>query len=347
MFRYITKLFNRNQNSASIQKCFIIAGLNFGDNRLINLPSLLTASNQKKFGTFRSIPQFNIWALSILTWLGFSSEDENKESELIMTLKRAVLCTKREQYNKAEQLLHIALRLAQQQENEQGMLYCFDLMANLAFEQLNLDKAKKLFVTVLQILLSKGIKQDDLKVIHINLKLARICQLKAEIDNAGLGYEWCLEKIENHCEDNPDSQMLYGVIQDWYAQFLLDKGDTAKALIHLKEAFKSCERTMGAHDEKSMLLLNDLGITSFRAGDMNSAQTYLTKGIDIGNHVEDQTHVGVLHANLGLVLLHQGIRKEAEKYCKEAWILGKKNENTETIEQANYCFDQIKLNLGK
>lgn len=51
-----------------------------------------------------------VFALSILTWLGFTKDDEEKESELIMTLKRAVLCTQREQYEKAEQMLHIALR---------------------------------------------------------------------------------------------------------------------------------------------------------------------------------------------------------------------------------------------
>lgn len=105
-----------------------------------------------------------ILALTILGWLGFEKTDEEKESELIMTLKRAVLSEQRDEYNKAEQLLHVALRLAQQQQNEQGVLYCYDLMANLAFKQLQLEKSEKLFVSVMQILLSKGISQDDLKV---------------------------------------------------------------------------------------------------------------------------------------------------------------------------------------
>lgn len=103
-------------------------------------------------------------ALSILTWLGFTKEDEDKESELIMILKRAVLCTQREQYDKAEQMLHLALRLAQQQQNQQGIIYCYDLMANLAFDQYDLDKAEKLFVSVMQMLLGNGMSQDDLKV---------------------------------------------------------------------------------------------------------------------------------------------------------------------------------------
>ncbi|KAK9870404.1 hypothetical protein WA026_007973 [Henosepilachna vigintioctopunctata] len=345
MIRSLHKIIKLTFKSQKIRNC-VSAKPTFSPmyTNYTTAPKVLKISNKREELNPPSL--IGIWALSVLTWLGLTSEDENKESELIMTLKRAVLCTKREQYNKAEQLLHVALRLAQQQENDQGILYCYDLMANLAFEQQDLDKAEKLFVNVLQILLNKGTKQDDLKVIHISLKLARICQLRAELDKADLGYQWCLEQIVKQKDDTLDCQLLYGVIQDWYAQFLLDKGEANKALTHLKEAYQTCEKTLEANNEKSMLLLNDLGITSFRAGDVTGAIAYLNQGILVGNKVDDQTHIGVLHANLGLVLLHHGALKEAQKYCKEAWNLGRKNENRETIEQANYCFDQIKLNLG-
>ncbi|XP_018569161.1 tetratricopeptide repeat protein 19 homolog, mitochondrial [Anoplophora glabripennis] len=294
-----------------------------------------------------SLPSNLAIALSILTWLGFTKEDEDKESELIMTLKRAVLCTQREQYDKAEQMLHLALRLAQQQQNEQGIIYCYDLMANLAFDQYQLDKAEKLFVSVMQMLLGHGMPQDDLKVIHISLKLARICQLKANLENAEIGYKWCLDKIEKQKNDNVDAQILYGVINDWYAQFLLDKGDISNSFKYLHEAYKVCSKVRGKDSEKSVLLLNDLGITSFRAEDMENAEKYLKEAVNAGNKLEDKSHLGVVHANLGLILLQKGIVAEAQKFCKEAWQLGRKYENNESIEQANYCLDQIKLNLGK
>lgn len=179
------------------------------------------------------------------------------------------------------------------------------------------------------------------------MKLARICQLKAEIEKADIGYKWCLEKIEKQKNDNVDAQILYGVINDWYAQFLLDKGDIQRSFLHLNEAYNTCSKTQGKNNETSMLLLNDLGITSFRAGDVDAAQKFLIEGISIGKRLEDQSHLGVLHANLGLIMIEKGVLKEAERYCKEAWNLGKKHENGESVEQANYCFDQIKLNLGK
>ncbi|XP_028140074.2 tetratricopeptide repeat protein 19 homolog, mitochondrial isoform X1 [Diabrotica virgifera virgifera] len=287
----------------------------------------------------------SVLAVSLLTWLGFAKEDEEKESELIMTLKRAVLCMQREQFEKAEQMLHLALRIAQQQQNEQGIVYCYDLMANLAFDQRDLNKAHKLFVSVLQMLLSSGIADDDIKVIHISLKLARICQLYAEIENAEIGYKWCLEQIKKKKAQTDDSKVLNGVIHDWYAQFLLDKGEVNKALVHLKEAHKICSEMVGNSSDEAVLLLNDLGTTSFRAEDMVNAEKYLTEAVSIGKQLEDKSHLGVVQANLGLVLLDKGFMDLAEKNCKEAWHLGRKLENSESINQASYCLDQIKMNL--
>ncbi|KAF5298431.1 hypothetical protein FQR65_LT01209 [Abscondita terminalis] len=282
--------------------------------------------------------------LSNRCWLGFMEGDEKKESELIMTLKRAVLATNREQYDKAEQLLHLALRLAQQQQNEQGITYCYDLMANLAFNRFELDKSEKLFISVCQRLLGAGLPQDDLKVIHISLKLARICHLKGEDEKADIGYNWCLDKIQEKKNANVDSKMLYGIINDWYAQFLLDKNNVTGSLKHLQEAYNVCSITNGAVREQSMLLLNDLGITHWRAGNMDSATNCLKEAVSIGNSLDDKTHVGVINANLGLIYLQKGIIKEAEKFCKNALKLGNRHENEESISQANYCFEQIKMN---
>ncbi|KRT79706.1 Tetratricopeptide repeat-containing protein, partial [Oryctes borbonicus] len=311
--------------------------------KLLYKPNLLLTYKNVLIHRRLHTSRLKILAITILGWLGFDKTDEEKESELIMTLKRAVLSEQREEYNKAEQLLHVALRLAQQQQNQQGILYCYDLMANLAFNQLQLEKSEKLFVNVMQMLLSNGVPQDDLKVIHISLKLARICHLKAEGDRAELGYKWCLEKIEKQKNDDIDAQTLYGVIQDWYAQFLLDRGDVKTSLIHLKEAYKTCCDLRGRKDSQSMLLLNDLGITCWRAGDLESAEDFLKQAIEIGSTMEDQSYVGIFLANLGLIYLQKGMFDIAKKYCKDAWTIGRKFNNTETVEQANYCFEQVEL----
>lgn len=75
---------------------------------------------------------------TILQWLGVEEKsDEQKEKdqeELIMTIKRGVLASLRSEFEKSEQLYHLALRNAQTMKNEQAVTYVYDLMANLAYE---------------------------------------------------------------------------------------------------------------------------------------------------------------------------------------------------------------------
>lgn len=166
-------------------------------------------------------------------------------------------------------------------------------------------------------------------MIHISLKLARIKQLLAQIEKAQLGYDWCFQKIEKQKNNSDDAKMLYGIINDWYAQFLLDIGEVNKSLGHLKEAYKICQETKGKNCIETVLLLNDLGITSFRAEDLDAAEKYLQEAVKLGQSLEDKSSLGVVHANLGLILLEKGILAGAEKACEEALSLGNITNNIE------------------
>lgn len=94
----------------------------------------------------------------------FSKDEETAEDKLINTIKRSILCIQRGEHQKAEQMLHLALRMAQDMQNKDGITYVFDVMANLAMLQGEFKKAEKLFVTVMQRLLSDGYAQNDIKV---------------------------------------------------------------------------------------------------------------------------------------------------------------------------------------
>lgn len=114
-----------------------------------------------------------IWSLPLILPAGLLSflspkdpnaEDETPEGKLIMCIKRSILCIQREEYAKAEQMLHLALRMAQDLQNKDGVTFIFDVMANLAMETEQYKKAEKLFVTVMQRLLADGCAEDDIKV---------------------------------------------------------------------------------------------------------------------------------------------------------------------------------------
>lgn len=78
-------------------------------------------------------------------------------------------------------MLHIALRQAQTMEHYDAVTYIYDVMANLAFDREDYKKAEKLFVSVLQRLMSNGATQDDMRIIHISLKMAKVYESQKEI----------------------------------------------------------------------------------------------------------------------------------------------------------------------
>lgn len=94
----------------------------------------------------------------------FQERDYSPEGQLIMNIKLSIVDIHRKEYDKAEQLLHLALRMAQDLQHFNAITLCFDIMANLAFERGQLDKAEKLFVAVMQRLMQKGSKEDDIEV---------------------------------------------------------------------------------------------------------------------------------------------------------------------------------------
>ena len=68
-------------------------------------------------------------------------EEEDEETkatnELIKTIKLGLLALQREQYDHAENMLHIALRMAQDLNNYDGITYVYDQLANVAFERVS------------------------------------------------------------------------------------------------------------------------------------------------------------------------------------------------------------------
>lgn len=80
----------------------------------------------------------------------------------------------KEEYKKAEKMLHIALKMAQDLMSFDGVTYIYDVLANLAFETGEFAKSEKLFINVIQRVLSQGIEPHDDKIINMSLKLAKI-----------------------------------------------------------------------------------------------------------------------------------------------------------------------------
>lgn len=161
-----------------------------------------------------------IISASLLTFLvGKDPEgEETPEDKLVMAIKRSILCIQREQYDKAEQMLHLALRMAQDLRSKDGITYVYDVMANLAMERAQYQKAEKLFVNVMQRLLQDGHPENDIKMLHISSKIAHMHSLQLDFAKAEQGFVWTLGEIEKQTErlrTDDDLQELMGLTKDW------------------------------------------------------------------------------------------------------------------------------------
>jgi tetratricopeptide repeat protein 19 len=241
-------------------------------------------------------------------------------------------------------MLHIALKLAQQLQDKDGITYVFDQMANLAYEVGNYEKAEKLFVTVMQRLIGDGVKEDDIRMIHMSSKLAQMAALQDHMDKAFQGFEWCLKKIEKNLEFQENSELyeLWGLIKNQYAQALMQVGKYPEAKAAFLDAYEVFKKFRDDVSDEGIQLLNNLGVACTELNELDLAEDFLKRAVDMTTKIPDFADQGIYQANLGLVYLKKGMLERAKQFCKYAYNLGMKHDSKDSVAQASYCLDQIK-----
>ncbi|XP_073953813.1 tetratricopeptide repeat protein 19 homolog, mitochondrial-like [Choristoneura fumiferana] len=279
---------------------------------------------------------------SLFTWLGFQTK-LSAEDELIQTIKHCILFIQRLEYEKAEQLLHIALRQAQQIHHQLGITYIYDVMANLALEKEQLDKAKQLFVAVAQRVMADGATEDDPRVVHISIKLARISHLKKEYSTAQLGYDWCMQKLTDAQKKDPneETKKLLAITEDWYGRLFLDCDKIEQGLKLLMSALDRMQTVDDVGKEHIMVQLNDIGTVCDQLGRTDESIEYFKQAIDIGKSLPEAEDLGIMYVNLGRAYLKKQLIEEARKTCGYGWKLAVQENNKEIKAEAEQCLKEV------
>ncbi|XP_017472257.1 PREDICTED: tetratricopeptide repeat protein 19 homolog, mitochondrial isoform X2 [Rhagoletis zephyria] len=278
-------------------------------------------------------------------FFGNSKDEESPEDKLVTTIKRSVLCIQRQEFDKAEQMLHLALRMAQDLQSKEGITYIYDLMANLAMEQEQYKKAEKLFVDVMRRLFNDGYSKDSAQIMHISAKLAHMAQLQGELDKALQGFTWTLQRIEEHLKKDPsdkDILELLGLTKNWFGQLQMKLGKYADAKNSFQEAYDALVEVYGRVNEEAVTILNNLSVACVNLEEYELAKKYLTDALELVKELKDTAQEGILQANLGLIYLREGLIMKAKEACSLAWRIGKKGKNVDAVEQAEYCLNEIK-----
>ncbi|KAH8324508.1 hypothetical protein KR074_008951 [Drosophila pseudoananassae] len=313
-----------------------------------------------------------LWAFTAaFTFNLFGSGDEKEETpedKLVNTIKRSILCIQREQYDKAEQMLHLALRMAQDLQSKDGVTYVYDVMANLAMEREQFKKAEKIFTDVMKRLFADGHNEESpkvslprmiyvhlwfsisfLQILHISSKIAHMAQLQGDLEKSFQGFTWTLQQLAKLLEKIPedkDVQELYGLTKNWFGQLLMKQGNYAEARKLFKEAYDTLVDVYGTVNDASVTILNNISVAYVNLEKYAEARETLLLAMDLAKELKDVTQEGILQANLGLIYLREGLMKQAENACRLAWKMGKQHGNPDALEQAEYCLNEIKTTLN-
>lgn len=278
---------------------------------------------------------------SLFTWLGFN-EKLTPEDEIINTIKHSVLFIQKNEYDRAEKLLHVALRQAQQIQHELGITYIYDVMANLALQREQVDKAKSLFIAVTQRIMAAGATENDLRVIQLSIKLARISHLKKEFQLAQTGYDWCLSKLRPLMKSNPtqDTQILIALAEDWYGRLFLDCKQYENG-IKLIESSLEHMKQLNFETEHIVTQLNDLGVICEKHDKFDESIKYFKEAIEQYKTIENKDDLGIMYINLGKTYLKKKMLEEARKSCGYGWRLGHEQNNKEIKKEAGVCLKAV------
>ncbi|XP_045777233.1 tetratricopeptide repeat protein 19 homolog, mitochondrial [Maniola jurtina] len=311
--------------------------------RFLNVKFYYKQVSQATYKIHQKVTLPTTLGFSMLTLLGFEKK-LNAEDELILTIKHCVLFIQRGELDKAEQLLHVALKQAQQIQHQLGITYIYDVMANLALEREQYDKAKQLFIAVTQRIMADGATEDDLRVIHISVKLARLSHMKKEYTTAQLGYDWCLEKLNNAYKKDPSepNRKLLAMTEDWYGRLFLDCNKIEIGLNYMKKAYERMKDLVDIEQEHLVIQLNDMGTVCDRLGNVDESIEYYSKAIDLGKKFPDMHDLGAMYVNLGRAYIKKNMLDVARKSCGQGWRLGVTTKNNDVKREAELCIQEIR-----
>lgn len=286
----------------------------------------------------------------VLGWFGLTKDDPTQEENLETTVKMAVLAVQEGNLVKADKLLHVALKLANDMQYQAAVTHIYCLMANLAMERGLVGQAERLFTTVLKRILAEGEAQDSNAVVEISLKLSQIFLSNGDLAKAEQGLTFSTEAMGKKVaaagtDVDEDTLALYGMALDQQAQLFMAGNRLREAEKSFREAVLVATKLHGEKGEQVLVVTNSLAtVLSMQGQDAAAAQ--LLEGVVAAAQQLDTPHLTAYMVNLGLVRLKQGMVDMARSSCQDARKKAEEVGDKEVIAEADQCLKEVQLALS-
>uniref|UniRef100_A0A1A8FT14 Tetratricopeptide repeat domain 19 n=1 Tax=Nothobranchius korthausae TaxID=1143690 RepID=A0A1A8FT14_9TELE len=283
-----------------------------------------------------------------------SDEDQTKEDEMILLLKKAKLSIHRGQLQAASSFFHQVLVLAHQTHNNQAIIYTYSQMANLAYVQGQLDGAEKLFKAAMNFMLVGGAPQDDNAIIEMSLKLATIYAEQNKLELAEHGFMFCTESLEAKLEKHKElpeeekteeqealrkeTRLLLGLCLDSRARYRASALRLTQAGQDYQNALDICRQEQGETHPQTLVLMSDLATILDLQGRHDEALVLVQHAVHLSQSVGHPDH-HVLLGNMAGILLHTGQLEDSVRFYQEALGLARQAGDQEAM---NHIKDGLK-----
>lgn len=271
-----------------------------------------------------------------------------------------------QEYGKANQLFHEALRMAQEDKDEDQENLILNLIATNYFESGDWENAEKLFIDLMKRMIARDMAPTAPPILELSLKLASIySKTPATHEKALKGFKFVInsllydlddivsniEELDVHTlsDEKRDALALLGWSYDWFAKHLLNVNDYNGAADMLQRALQISSKVLGQLHDQTLILLNDIGTTLAMNNAPEEGRTFIKKAVE--GAIESQSkELASFYVNLGLVNLKLRKLQEAKRYCEYSKeLVGKNREHHnshDVIELSKSCLNEIERLMG-
>lgn len=283
-----------------------------------------------------------------------------------LAIAKGVLSMCDQNYDKANQLFHEALHMAQDENDEEQEELILNLIASNYFESGDFHNAEKLFIDLMKRMIARDVAPTSPAILELSLKLASIYSKSPETAEKALkGFKFVISSLLNSLDDivsnieeldfqeisdeKKNELALLGWSYDWFAKHLLTMNDYSAAAIMLHKAYEISSKVLGPFHDQTLILLNDIGTTLAMNDSPDEGRKFMKKAVE-GAITNNSSELASFYVNLGLVYLKLRDLKEAKQYCEYSMDLAKKNpeqyNSHDVVELSRTCLTHIERLLG-
>ncbi|XP_003375482.1 putative tetratricopeptide repeat-containing domain protein [Trichinella spiralis] len=220
-----------------------------------------------------------------------SVEDDDKRVQITNLVKEAIGCLRKKLFEDAIDILHNALKIAEEANDDRAINYIYDLLANIYYEMNVSEKALALFHNLMNRLLSQKVPKDDASIIEISLKMADLYAMMGNDEMA-----------------ESDPYALYGMVLETYSRYLLSKDRVDESVEYFNRALEFARDIFSPVSAHVVIMLNNYAVLLLNRAQFQLARKYY----DIADLLPS------FYCNYAEALWHCGEHEEAQKIAKKA-----------------------------